>query len=142
MTLVDLATGSKRGVGSNGGFTYNSGEEMAPRRFALLVAAQTNSGRLIISELRASSRGTAGTSFSFSLSSSSNLRAQIVGGTGQVLRDIAQGRAATRGVNQLVWDGKNAQGIAVPSGTYILKLSATDELGRQATAALPITLVR
>jgi len=142
VTLVDLATGVKRGVGSNGGFTYNSGEEMAPRRFALLVAAQTLGGRLIISELRAATRGTAGTSFSYNLSASANLRAQIVGGNGSVVRDVAQGRAVTRGVNQLIWDGKNAQGVSVPSGTYILKLTATDDQGRQATAALPITLVR
>ena len=142
VTVVDLATGVKRGVGSNGGYTYNSGAEAAPRRFALLVSAQTNSGRLIISELRATSRGTTGTSFSFNLSASSNLRAQIVGGNGRVVRDIAQGRAVTRGVNQLLWDGKNAQGVSVPAGAYVLKLTATDESGRQATAAMPITLVR
>jgi hypothetical protein len=142
VTVVDLATGVKRAVGSSGGYTYNAGEEAAPRRFALLVNAQTNSGRLIISELRATTRGAAGTAFSFNLSASASMRAQIMGGNGQVVREVAQGRAVTRGVNQLVWDGKNAQGVSVPAGTYILRLSATDDQGRQATAALPITLVR
>ncbi len=142
VTVVDLATGVKRGVGSNGGYTYNSGAEAAPRRFALLVAAQTNSGRLLITELRATSRGATGTSFSFNLTASSNLRAQIVGGNGRVVRDVAQGRAVTRGVNQLLWDGKSAQGVSVPAGVYVLRLTATDESGRQATAAMPITLAR
>jgi hypothetical protein len=142
VTLVDLANGARRALGSNSGYAYNSGDNSTPRRFALLVDTVSNNSRLIISDIKGTGRSAGTLSFSYTISATASVRAQIVGGSGQVVRDLQQGRAVTRGVNTLLWDGKDARGVSVPAGTYLLKLTATDEKGRSATAVLPVTLVR
>src|SRR5262249_15110364 len=51
MTLVDIATGSKRSIGSNAGFTFNTGDNATPRKFALFVSQRTMAGDFIISDI-------------------------------------------------------------------------------------------
>jgi hypothetical protein len=142
MTLVDLSTGTRRALGSIAGYSYNSGENVAPRRFAVIVSQRKANTSLLISSVRSTGRSGGALSFSFDLSHGASVRAQIVAGGGRVIRDIAQGRAATEGVNTLLWDGRDARGASVPAGSYLLKLSATDEVGRAASAVLPVTVVR
>jgi hypothetical protein len=144
VSLLDVSSKTTRSIGTSGAYSFNSGDAAPARQFALVVSARGHNG-LAISNVQASNGPggrAAGMSLSFTLSNTANVRAQIVGGTGLTIRELAQGRAATAGTNSLVWDGKNSQGIAVPAGTYTLKLTASDESGHQVTAIVPITLVR
>jgi hypothetical protein len=142
ITLVDVANGTKRSIGSNAGFTFNTGDNAAPRKFALLITQRTMASDFIISEVHSSSRGVGGgMTFSYSISAPANLKAQILGPNGLV-RDLSAGRAVTRGVNELVWDGKTSRGVSAAAGAYMLKLTATNDTGRQTSVIAPITLVR
>src|SRR5262249_7982039 len=108
---------------------------------ALFVSQRTMSGDFIISDVRSSGRGVGGMAFTFNISAPANLKAQILGPSGMV-RDLSSGRAVTRGVNELVWDGKTTRGVAAAAGAYVLKLTATNESGRQTSVITPITLIR
>lgn len=141
-TLLDLSTKTTRALSNVSGYTYNSGESAAPRRFAVVITPVAANSRLVITDVRTTGRSAGTMAFSFSLSGSASVRAQIVGTTGSTVRNLAQGRAAVTGANTLVWDGRDNRGISVPSGTYLLKLTATDGEGRSATAVLPVTVVR
>jgi hypothetical protein len=141
-TLVDLATGTRRSLGTNAGYTFQTGEGSAPRRFALLIEPRTMNSALVISAVRAQSRAAGAMTFTYNLSASARVSAQIVSASGEVVRDLASGRAVTRGANSLLWDGKNGRGVALPAGAYLLRLKATDDRGRSATVVLPVTLVR
>jgi flagellar hook assembly protein FlgD len=70
------------------------------------------------------------------------VRAQVMSAGSQVVRDLDRGRAATRGVNSLVWDGKDNKGASVPAGPYLLKLTASDDKGHQATVTVPVLVAR
>lgn len=144
-TLIDLATGTRRSLSTSSGYTYNTGENGLKRRFALLTTPQTASTRLIISDLRQTTdpqNRAAGMTFTYNISGAANVKAQIINAGGRVIRDITQTRAVTRGVNSLLWDGKDNRGIAVPAGAYTLRLSAVDNEGRAANAVLQVIVVR
>lgn len=141
-TLVDLATKTTRALGSTATYTYNSGETAAARRFAVVLTPVTANSRLVITEVRSTGRAAGTLAFTYTLSGPASVRAQIVSTAGTAVRNLAQGRAAVTGANTLVWDGRDNRGIAVPAGTYLLKLTASDNQGRSATAVLPVTVVR
>jgi len=140
--LIDLSTKTTRALTNTSGYTYNSGESAATRRFAVVVTPVMANSRLVITDLRATGRAAGTTTFNFTLSNAASVKAQIVAASGNVVRNIAQGRAAAVGANTVMWDGRDSRGISVPSGTYLLKLTATDTEGRAATAVLPVTVVR
>ncbi len=143
VTIVDLATNNRRAAGSGGGYTFNSGDAATSRQFAVLVTARTMNSALRISDVETVSRSVTGSTFSFNVNAPANVHAEILSGAGgRVVRDISTGRAATAGVNTIQWDGKNSQGISMPAGIYLLRLTATDDEGHSATAAVPVTLVR
>ncbi|NLH98193.1 MAG: hypothetical protein GX446_01730 [Chthonomonadales bacterium] len=142
ITLVDLATNTTRALATSGTYVFNSGENAGARRFALLVRPVTANSRLVISDLKTTGRSAGSLAFAYTLSGPATVRAQIVGSAGNVVRTLSQGRSATEGANVLLWDGRDQKGISVPSGTYLVKLTATDGEGRAATAILPVTLVR
>ncbi len=145
VTLVDLATNTRSALGTTAGLTYNTGDNAKPHRFAVIMNTATISGRLLISSMAASggnSRSPA-ISFSYNISGGATVKAQIVGGAGsQVIRTLDAGRAVPQGVNNVVWDGKDNKGVPVASGSYILKITATDDKGHNANGVLPVTVVR
>jgi hypothetical protein len=142
ITLIDLATKTTRALATTGAYTYNSGDQAAPRRFAIIVKQVTANSRLVIGDLRSTGRSSGSMAFSYTLTGAASVRAQIVGTNGNIVRSLVQGRAAVEGTNALVWDGRDARGISVPTGTYLMKLTASDTEGRSATAILPVTVVR
>jgi hypothetical protein len=139
-TVVDLSNGTTRNI-STGNLTYNTGENTQARRFALLVDSVKGTERLFITNIATTGRGSA-LSFSYNVSVSATLRATITSQSGSTVRDLDKGRSVTRGTNSLVWDGKDSRGVSVPSGSYMLKLIATDDKGNQATAIAPIVITR
>jgi hypothetical protein len=145
VTLVDLTSNTRRAIGTGAGVTYNTGENGAPRRFALIMNTASINTRLVISGLQSAGGNSRSPvlSFSYALSGPASVKAQIVGGaSGQTIRTLDSGRAVPQGTNSILWDGKDAKGVPVASGTYLLKLTATDEKGHTATGVLPVTVVR
>lgn len=145
-TLIDAAGNSKRSLGTSSGFTYNSGDNTAPRRFAVVIDQRTANSQLVITALASTgtpSRGVGLHTFNYNINGAASVRAQIVKVDGnQVVRELSQGSTATRGANTLSWDGRDNRGAQVPSGTYMLKLTATDDRGGAANAILPIIVLR
>jgi len=144
VTLVDFSNNTRSALGTSSGITYNTGDNKTPRRFSLIMNRVTMGNRLIITGLQQQTtpggRSLAST-FAYNISSAATVHAQIVSGQ-RVIRDLDTGRAATQGINELVWDGRDGKGAAVPNGVYVLKLTATDDKGRNATAAVPIVIAR
>jgi hypothetical protein len=143
VTVIDIANGTSRSVANSSGITFNSGDNTQPRRFALIIKPVTAADRLVISNVVSdgSNRASGVVHFNYSISGQANVKAQIIGATGQTVRSL-DSRAVTRGANALVWDGKDSRGISVPSGSYNLKLSATDDMGNAANVVFPVIITR
>ena len=142
VTLVDLSNNTRRSVNSNGSFTFNSGDQMAARRFAVLTETLNANSALVITSLSTTGRSAGALNFAYNLSSSASVKAQILGADGRMWRELTPGRAATQGINSMQWDGRDSKGVALPIGLYMLKLTASDSTGHAASAVLPFTLVR
>lgn len=142
VSIVDLSNNSRRSLANGAGLTYNTGENTAPRRFALTIGRAALNSRLVITNVRTATRSAGGVSVTYGLSHEAVVTADIVGNNGQTIRTVSQGRSASAGSNTVLWDGRNAAGIAMPAGSYILRLKATDDQGNVATATQQILLVR
>jgi hypothetical protein len=142
ITAVDLATGARRSLSTAGTLTYNTGENTAPRRFALVIGHATQNGRLVISAVRSSGRSSGSIALSYSLSADATVQIDVLNSTGEAIRNLNQGRAASAGANSVLWDGRNANGVAMPAGAYVLRLKATDGQGNSATYTYPVVLIR
>ena len=63
-----------------------------------------------------------GTSIEFSLPSRTNMRLSIYDVSGRLVRELARSRLDA-GVHSAIWDGRDAAGRSVASGTYFVRLS-------------------
>jgi hypothetical protein len=59
----------------------------------------------------------------FTVSSEANVSAEVYSVTGERVRRL-QSAAATAGTGRVLWDGKDDSGRALPSGTYLVRVSA------------------
>src|SRR5205823_8553570 len=71
-TLVDLSNGTTKTISTISGMSYNTGDNVKPRRFALLINNVVGAERLLISDVAISSSRSAGThNVSYNVSQSS-----------------------------------------------------------------------
>jgi flagellar basal-body rod modification protein FlgD len=68
------------------------------------------------------------------LEAGAKVTVQIKDATGNVIRTI-DGGSMGAGENKLVWDGKNASGQAMPSGSYTVAVTALDDSGAKVGAS-------
>jgi len=61
---------------------------------------------------------------------------------GRSVRTLSSDRIAPAGVNTLVWNGENAAGCAVPSGTYLVQLAAASEDGSVSRSVCTVNVNR
>jgi flagellar basal-body rod modification protein FlgD len=71
---------------------------------------------------------------SYQLSSPGTVTIRIYDSAGQLVRTIDDG-AKDVSKQQLIWDGKNQNGVKLPDGTYTFEVSALDQTGQPVTAS-------
>lgn len=76
--------------------------------------------------------GSAAITYSLS-SNAAEARISIVDAAGRLVRAVPVDGAA--GTHELVWDGRNGNGVQVPDGTYNLQITAVDQNGTTIEAA-------
>ena len=65
----------------------------------------------------------------------SQVRVSISDGSGQVVRTLSMGQTAA-GIQDVSWDGKNAEGVRLPAGKYTLKVEAMVDNKLEAATSL------
>jgi hypothetical protein len=61
---------------------------------------------------------------------------------GKVVRRLMNTITRSAGIQQVSWDGRDAQGIALPAGAYMLEVKATGTDGQVARVTVPVVLTR
>jgi flagellar hook assembly protein FlgD len=59
---------------------------------------------------------------------------------GRPVRVIARGKELSAGANTLLWDRRNAAGLAVPPGRYIIRIEAKGPTGESSNALTSMVL--
>jgi len=76
----------------------------------------------------------------FSLASAGEVQAEVLNIAGRRIKTIVADRKSEKGTTSLIWNCQNERGLAVPAGTYLIRLTARTKDGQQAAALCPVTL--
>lgn len=84
----------------------------------------------------------AGVQVLFSLSAPARVAARVLNLSGRVVRTLCRAGECVAGSNAFRWDGQSDRGLSVPSGRYLLEVSARSSDGLQARALVPVWVNR
>jgi hypothetical protein len=82
----------------------------------------------------------AGAELRFVLSSPAEVTATVLNVSGRPVRTIVADRPLSAGLQSLAWDRRADTGLAVPSGLYVIRLTARTAQGAQSSAVATVRL--
>lgn len=140
LKLVDNEAKVTRDLRATSSYTFRVGAS-GSRRFQI-VAEPRGAAGLRITSLRVTRTRGGAVAISYALSDSASAKVRILSATGKVVQTLQAGEAASRGVTNLTWNGRDGAGIAVPAGSYLVEVTATSEDGQTARAVQPVVITR
>lgn len=141
LTLMDTVTGRRIFMRTNSSYTFNPGNTTT-RNFQI-IADPRYFGALRITDVVAQPSRAAGViNFAFNLSEAAQVNADIRTADGRIIRQLQFGRAAVSGENQLNWNQRDNNDQPVPSGVYLLNITARTSEGDLARAVTPVLVIR
>lgn len=78
----------------------------------------------------------------FSLSAPAQITACVLNIAGRPVATVARERGSGAGPQRLLWSGRSDSGTCVPAGAYLVRLTARNEAGQQATALMGVRISR
>ena len=140
LRLTDQSTGRTVDLRNTPEYRFTSSGR---NRFTLTVERGARGTALITSiNVGAAGRGASSVTISYVLAQDAQTEVTILGADGRVIASLQRGRAATRGVNTVVWNLHDNAGRAVPPGTYRVQVEARDSEGQVARAVRPLIVTR
>lgn len=140
LKLVDTEAKVTRDLRATSSYTFTVGAS-GSRRFQIVAEPRGTAG-LRITSLRVTRTRGGAVAISYALSDSANAKVRVLSATGKVVQTLQAGEAASRGVTNLTWNGRDGAGIAVPAGSYLIEVTATSEDGQTARAVQPVVITR
>lgn len=139
--LVNLQTGERRFLRTTSSHTFAVSRQGGVYRFRIEMTPQ--GGLLRLSQVRVTGgRSTGGRyTISFHLSASAQVEANILF-AGKLVRRLTSGASRSAGIQQITWDGRDANGIALPAGSYMVEIKAVSADGQLVRSTVPVTLTR
>ncbi len=137
--LVDLATAKRTYMRTSTGYSFRAGDE--PRAFDIIVAADAT-GALAVTGVTAQQTKPGGSAIAYTLSHDAAVDVEVLNIAGRGIRSVVSGEPQMAGTNSVVWNGLGAHGTRVPSGRYLIRITAKDAEGRAAQVVEPLSLGR
>jgi len=81
-------------------------------------------GSAMVTALAAAPTRGGGVQVTFALSAAASVRAQVLNVAGRPIATIARATELSQGPQTLIWSGRSDQGLAVPSGVYVVRVEA------------------
>ncbi|MCS6831593.1 MAG: hypothetical protein NZ749_13245, partial [bacterium] len=138
--LVDLQTGERRFLRHTSSHTFAVSRQGGVYRFRVELLPMGD--LLRITGVRVSGGRAQG---SYTVSFAVNAGAQVevtVLSAGKPVRKLMQTVTRSAGMQQVSWDGRDANGIALPAGAYLVEVKATGADGQVARVTVPVVLTR
>ena len=139
--LRDLETGERRFLRGSAGWQIAVPAEGLTRRYEISLVPTSRLLRIMNLQVSGGRSNGGQYTVQFVLSDAARITA-VIEQNGKPLRTLEQGRSRSIGTHQLVWDGRDGQGRALPPGAYTLMLMAETEDGQIARATAPIVITR
>ena len=84
----------------------------------------------------------AGAEIVFTLSSAAQVEVDVLNIAGRLVRTIVADRDCEAGITSLAWNCRSDRGVPVPSGAYLVRVTARTEDGTQSSRMAPLLLRR
>ncbi|MGC9318631.1 MAG: FlgD immunoglobulin-like domain containing protein [Armatimonadota bacterium] len=138
--LVDPATDRRIYMRTQSGYQFRSSEAGSQRQLRVEVRERGEMAAMV-SSLSAAQAGT-GAEVVFTLSSHAAVEAMVLNIAGRTVKRLATDRTMAAGINSLHWDGRGDTGTQVPSGRYLIRVTARAEDGMTSSALAGLHLAR
>ncbi len=139
--LTDRDTGKRTFMRTRAQYEFAAPGEESSRSFTVTVKS-AQEGALLISGLTAMPTRAGAWDIGFNLSADAAVTARIYNVAGRRVADIAESRQLVGGRASLSWNGRSTTGTAVPSGSYLIRLTARTQEGEQASAVAVLQVRR
>lgn len=141
LSVKDLTTGRVTNVRGASSLTVNMTKGTA-RRFEVTAQPAASQPLAITNTRVTSTKGGAGYTFAFNVNQDATVSGRVLTLSGKVAAPIATGRSVTVGENRLHWNGRAADGAALPAGAYLVEIKATTDEGEPVIVKRPVQLIR
>ncbi len=81
-----------------------------------------------------------GAQLNFTLASAADVTATVINVAGRPIRTIITDSPMDEGINTLLWDRRDENGLNVPSGLYMIRVDARDPGGAQTSGVATLSL--
>jgi hypothetical protein len=147
LTLVDTTNGSRTLMNTASSYSFTPAQNEVTRQFQIIAEPRSTSGlfiRNVAVDRPLTGPGRAATSAVIHYELSADAQTTVnIRLNGSIVRHLtASGRAASSGVNQIVWDLRDDKGIGMPGGPYTLEISAQTAEGERTRSILPVIITR
>jgi hypothetical protein len=126
--LLDRARGRTVYMRTSGGYGLTGSG--APCDLEIVLRRDNGAGLAVMGLVGVPSRQ--GVAIAYSLSTDAAVSARILNIAGRPIRDLVLDKSQTAGRSTLLWDLRSATGAPVPSGAYLIELTARSEDGQVA----------
>ncbi|MEA3402517.1 MAG: FlgD immunoglobulin-like domain containing protein [Armatimonadota bacterium] len=125
--LTDQATGTRVDLRHAPGYTYTAREEQ--RTFEIELAERDDLLQVMGVSAQAAGEGA---QISFTLSAAGQVTVDVLNIAGRTVKRLVADRECDAGLQTVSWDGRSDSGTQVPSGIYLIRVTATAPTGEQA----------
>ncbi len=139
--LTDCDTGKRAFMRTRAQYEFLAPGEGSTRSLSVTVKP-AREGTLLITGLSASPTRGGAWEIGFNLSADAVVTARVYNVTGRLVADITDAEQVARGHSSLSWHRRSLTGTHVPSGAYLLRVTARTEDGQQASAVTTLQLGR
>ncbi|MER3462176.1 MAG: hypothetical protein C4342_04015 [Armatimonadota bacterium] len=77
----------------------------------------------------------------YSLSTDANVTVRVLSTSGQLVSQL-DSALRNAGTNSVVWNGRNARGVVVAPGVYMVEITAETLAGDRVRVTTPVTITR
>jgi WD40 repeat protein len=139
--LVDLQTGERKFMRTTSSHQFAISRQGGVYRFRLEMLP--NAQLLRITQARVHGGRSVGGRFSivYQVSDAAQVEVTITSG-GRLIRRLASGITRSASLQQVTWDGRDQNGVAVPAGAYMVEIRASNSDGQTVRATVPVVVTR
>jgi hypothetical protein len=134
--LTDLATGRSIYLRTVGSYQFTAGRNARQFKMTLVSA-----GPAMLSQVSAQNVG-GGAQIVWTLSNPAQVTVEILNIGGRLVRQIGDQSVSPAGVGSASWDGRNTVGALVPSGVYLVRVTAQADTGQRSSLVQTLSLRR
>jgi Tol biopolymer transport system component len=138
--LVDQTTGKRLYMRTSQGYTYRPDTDDGVRRFRVEVGSETST--LSVLGLAAVAADDGGIDVRLNLSASAVVDIDVLNLAGRRVATIARHRSYDGGQRSVSWGGRGRGGTRLPSGAYLIRVTARSADGQQVSGVTALSLQR